>query len=194
MNPFETTANAAGGDGGEAAKAAQVRNVTLVASVAAAAAAVQPIPLLNLALLAPIHIGLVQSIAAIHGYKIDRKTVVEVLATFGTSIVVRGVIMSALQFVPVLGWLASASMAYAMTYAIGEVSHCYFKNGRGMSKSELRTMFQDVYAKKKAEKDASGKSNESLKTKLTNLNEAYQAGLLTEEEYRAKKEEVLKEL
>jgi uncharacterized protein (DUF697 family) len=179
---------------GDAAKLAQVRKVTTVACIASAAAAVQPIPFVNMALLAPIHIGLVQAIGQIHGHRLDAKSVVEVLATFGTSIVVRGVVMSALKLIPIFGWATAASMAYAMTYAVGEVSHCYFKNGRGMSRGEMRSMFDAVYGQKRAEKEADASRNESLKQRLANLTEAYQAGLLTEEEYRAKKEDVLKDL
>ena len=43
-------------------------------------------------------------------------------------------------------------MAYAMTYAIGEVSHCYFTTGRGLSSSQLRSLFRSVYDAKRAEK------------------------------------------
>jgi uncharacterized protein (DUF697 family) len=178
----------------DAEKLAAVRDVTVVCSVGAAAVAIQPIPLLDIALLAPIHIGMVQAIGQVHGHKLDAKTVVEVLATFGGSIVARSVLGSVVKIIPVFGWAASASMAYAMTYAVGEVSHCYFKSGRGLSATELKSMFRSVYDAKRAEKDAAAKSNETLKEKLRQVTEAYEAGLLTEEEYRKKKEDVLKEL
>jgi uncharacterized protein (DUF697 family) len=175
-------------------KLAAVRDVTIVCSVAAAAVTVQPVPLLDIALLAPIHVGMVQAIGQVHGHKLDAKSVVEVLATFGGTIVTRSILGSVVKVIPVFGWAASASMAYAMTYAVGEVSHCYFQSGRGLSSSQLRTMFRSVYDAKRAEKAETAKANETLKEKLRQVTDAYEAGLLTEEEYREKKEQVLKEL
>ena len=55
-------------------------------------------------------------------------------------------------------------------------------------------MFRSVYDEKRAEKAEAGRSNETLKEKLRQVTDAYEAGLLTEEEYRKKKEDVLKEL
>jgi uncharacterized protein (DUF697 family) len=175
-------------------KLAAVRDVTIVCSVAAAAVTVQPVPLLDIALLAPIHVGMVQAIGQVHGHKLDAKSVVEVLATFGGTIVTRSILGSVVKIIPVFGWAASASMAYAMTYAIGEVSHCYFQSGRGLSSSQLRSMFRAVYDAKRAEKAGAAKANETLKEKLRQITDAYEAGLLTEEEYREKKEQALKEL
>jgi len=178
----------------DAEKLAAVRDVTVVCSAAAAAIAVQPVPLLDIALLGPVHVGMVQAIGQVHGHKLDAKTVVEMLATFGGSLVTRSVLGSIVKVIPVFGWAASASMAYAMTYAVGEVSHCYFASGRGLSSSQLRSMFRATYDAKRAEKAEAARTNETLKDKLRQLIDAYEAGLLTEEDYRRKKEEVLKEL
>jgi uncharacterized protein (DUF697 family) len=178
----------------EPEKLGAVRDVTIVCSVAAAAVTVQPVPLLDIALLAPIHIAMVQAIGQVHGHKLDAKSVVEVLATFGGSIVTRSILGSVVKVIPVFGWAASASMAYAMTYAIGEVSHCYFTSGRGLSSTQLRSMFRSVYDAKRTEKGEAARANETLKEKLRQVTDAYEAGLLTEEEYRKKKEDVLKDL
>jgi uncharacterized protein (DUF697 family) len=178
----------------DAEKLAAVRDVTIVCSVGAAAVTVQPVPLLDIALLAPVHVGMVQAIGQVHGHKLDAKSVVEVLATFGGTLVTRSILGSVVKVIPVFGWAASASMAYAMTYAIGEVSHCYFASGRGLSSSQLRTMFRSVYDAKRAEKAEAAKANETLKDKLRQLTDAYEAGLLTAEEYREKKEQVLKDM
>jgi uncharacterized protein (DUF697 family) len=178
----------------DAEKLAAVRDVTVVCSVGAAAVTVQPVPLLDIALLAPIHVGMVQAIGQVHGHKLDAKSVVEMLATFGGTLVTRSILGSVVKVIPVFGWAASASMAYAMTYAIGEVSHCYFASGRGLSSSQLRTMFRSVYDAKRAEKADAAKANETLKDKLRQITDAYEAGLLTAEEYREKKEQVLKEM
>jgi uncharacterized protein (DUF697 family) len=168
-----------------------VRDLIQVGAVASAAIAVQPVPLLDMALLAPIQIGMVQGIGRVHGYKLDKKAVLEILSTFGASIVAQSAIMAAAKLVPFLGWAAAMSMAYALTYAIGEVADHYFRSGRGVSSDELKEMFQRVYKEKKTEKDQASKGNSTLKDKLEQLTEARKSGLLTEEEFEKKKHELL---
>jgi uncharacterized protein (DUF697 family) len=173
-------------------KSAAVRDVIQVCSIAAAAVTVQPIPLLDTALISPIQIGMVQAIGRVHGHKLDKKSIIEILGTFGASIVAQNVIMAAAKLIPFAGALITISMAYALTWSIGEVSDHYFRNGRGVPQSELRDMFKRVYEQKKAEKQAAHKSDETLKGKLEQLKKAYEAGLLTEEEFARKKEDLLR--
>ena len=99
-----------------------VRELVQVCSVAAGAMTIQPFPLLDTALIAPIQIAMVQGIGKIHGHKLDTKSVLEMLSTFGASIVAQNVIMAAAKLIPFFGWVVTISMAYAMTWAIGEVS------------------------------------------------------------------------
>lgn len=169
-----------------------VSDLVQVCSIAAGAVAIQPIPFADIALLAPIQIGLVQGVGRIHGYDLDKKSVVEILSTFGASLVSQHVVIAAAKLVPFAGWVLGASMSYALTYAIGEVSDHYFRTGRGVSARELKEMFKRAYERKKAEKQAANASNESLRHKLEQLKEAYAAGLLTEEEFLRMKEEVLR--
>src|SRR6185503_6629749 len=105
--------------------------------------------------------------------------VVEILSTFGASLVTQGVVMTAVKFVPFFGWVTALTMAYAVTYSIGEVSDHYFKTGRGVSPDALRDMFEKIYKSKKAEKQAAVGKDTSLKSKLEQLTAAFEAGLLT---------------
>lgn len=180
-------------DATEAERSEAMRNITQVCSVAAGAVTIQPIPLLDVALVTPIQISMVQAIARIHGYSLDRKSILEILSTFGASLVAQNVIMAAAKMIPFLGWVIAPSMAYALTWAIGEVSDYYFANGRGVSQHDLQEMFQRIYKAKHAEKKAEHKNNSTLKQRLEQLKEAYASGLLTEEEFTQKKEEVLKD-
>jgi uncharacterized protein (DUF697 family) len=173
-------------------KDAAIRDVIQVCSIAAAAVTIQPVPFLDTALITPIQIAMVQAIGRVHGYSLDRKSIVEILGTFGASIVAQNVIMAAAKLIPFAGALITISMAYALTWAIGEVSDHYFRNGRGVPQGELPDMFKRIYEQKKAEKQAAHKSDESLKSKLEQLKNAYEAGLLTEEEFARKKEDLLK--
>jgi uncharacterized protein (DUF697 family) len=175
-------------------KARHVRDLVQVCSIAAAAVAVQPIPFLDLALLAPIQIGMVQGIGRIHGHDLDRKSVIEILSTFGASLVTQSVIMTSAKLVPFFGWAAALSMAYAITHAIGEVSDHYFRTGRGVPQDSLREMFDACYRRARREKEATTARDATLKDKLQQLTRAYAMGLLTEEEYTRKKEELLKTL
>ncbi|MGZ3451618.1 MAG: DUF697 domain-containing protein [Polyangiales bacterium] len=175
----------------QAEKDAAVRDLIKVCSVAAAAVTIQPIPLLETALISPIQIAMVQAIGRVHGYKLDRKSIVEILGTFGASLVAQNVIMAAAKLIPFAGWLITTSMAYALTYAIGEVSDHYFRNGRGVPQSELKDMFKRVYEQKKAEKQRANEGNATLKDKLEQLKRAHESGLLTQEEFAKKKEQLL---
>lgn len=175
----------------EVEKARAVRELVQVCSVAAGAMTIQPIPLLDTALIAPVQIGLVQGIGKIHGYTLDRRSILEILGTFGASIVAQNLIMGAAKLIPFFGWVVTISMAYALTWAIGEVSDHYFRNGREVDEDELRAMFKRVYESKKDEKTREHKRNKTLKARLSQLKEAREAGLLTDEEFEAKKAELL---
>ena len=169
-----------------------VRDLVTLGSAAAAAVTLQPVPLLDVALLAPIQIAMVQGIAKVHGYTLDRRTVLEWIGTFGASIITRHVLLAAAKLIPFAGWLAGASMAYALTHALGEVTDHYFRTGRGVPSPDLQQMFRTAYAKSRAEKEAKVGADDSLEARLRRLTQAFAAGLLTEDEFRAKKEEILR--
>jgi uncharacterized protein (DUF697 family) len=191
---LETLKRVLDGDYSEATdeeKQKAVRELVQVCAVAAGAVTIQPIPFVDTALIAPIQIGLVQGIGKIHGFKLDKRSILEMLSTFGASLVAQNVIMAAAKFVPFLGWLVTMSMAYAMTWAIGEVSEHYFRNGRNVDEGELKKMFERVYKAKKSEKEKAHKGDKTLKEKLEELKEAKKDGLLTDEEFEAKKAELL---
>jgi uncharacterized protein (DUF697 family) len=175
----------------DAEKQAAVRELVQVCSVAAGAMTVQPFPFVDTALIAPIQIAMVQGIGKIHGYKLDKRSILEMLSTFGASIVAQNVIMAAAKFIPFFGWVVTISMAYALTWAIGEVSSRYFASGRTLDEDELRAMFDRVYKEKKEEKSSQHKQNKTLRAKLEELKDARKRGLLTDEEFERKKAEIL---
>lgn len=194
MGYLDTLGRVMKGDYGAASaeeKAAAVHEVIQVCAVAAAAVTIQPFPVADVLLLSPIQIGMVQSIGRIHGRTLDKKTVLEILSTVGASLVAQNVIMAAAKLIPVLGSIVAMSMGYALTYAIGEVSDLYFKHGSTLSSSELKSRFRSVYETKKKEKESAAK-DPKLKEKLEALKKAFEADVLSKEEFEAKKEEVLK--
>ncbi|MFW5921322.1 MAG: YcjF family protein [Polyangiales bacterium] len=170
-----------------------VRDVIQVCSAASGAVAVQPFPVADIALLAPIQIGMVQAIGRIRGCSIDHRTALEILSTFGATLVSHGVVRTSVRLVPVFGWLMGISMSYASTWALGEVSDVWFRCGRDVPPADLRAMFREIYAKKKAEKQAEHRGDDSLEQRLDDLGRAYERGLIDEEEFRKKKEEMLRD-
>lgn len=168
-----------------------IKDIIQMCSVAAGAVAIQPVPLLDVVLISPIQIGMVQAVGRIHGHKLDKTSVLEILGTFGASLVAQNVIMAAAKLIPFVGWIIAPSMAYALTYAIGEVSDYYFSHGRGVPESELKAMFKEVFEQKKTERQAAYKEAGSLKQRLTELTEAFEAGLITADEFEQKKQDVL---
>ena len=169
-----------------------VRELIQVCSIASGAVAIQPIPFVDSVLITPIQIAMVQAIGRVRGYNLDKKSIVEILGTFGASLLAQNLILAAAKFVPFAGWVMGVAMAYALTYAVGEVSDHYFRTGRGPSADELRAKFKETYDQKRREKQAQHKENQTLKQKLEQLTEAFKSGLLTEEEFGRKKEDLLK--
>lgn len=169
-----------------------VRELIQVCSIASGAVAIQPIPFVDSVLITPIQIAMVQAIGRVRGYNLDKKSIVEILGTFGASLLAQNLILAAAKFVPFAGWVMGVAMAYALTYAVGEVSDHYFRTGRGTSADELRAKFKETYDQKRREKQAQHKENQTLKQKLEQLTEAFKSGLLTEEEFGRKKEDLLK--
>jgi uncharacterized protein (DUF697 family) len=174
-------------------RAEAVQTLIQTGAVAASAVTIQPIPFVDSLLIAPIQIGMVQAIARVYGHRLDRQAVLEMLSTFGASIVAQNVMIAAAKFVPFFGWVVTISMAYALTWAIGEVSDHYFRAGRGVDPGELRSMFKDVYTSKRAEKESEHRADSSLKSRLDQLRAAFEAGLIDEEEFRATKEQILRD-
>ena len=172
-------------------KQASVKEVIGACAIAAGVVTVQPLPLLDIALLTPIQIAMVRAIGRIHGFSLDQKAIMEILSAFGASLVAQAAILAGAKFVPIFGWAVAIAMAYALTYAIGEVSDFYFKNGRGVSNDELQDRFKQVYKEKKAEKESEIRGNKSLKKKLEALKKAKEDGILSEEEFEKKKAEVM---
>ena len=186
-----------GGDFDEATeleKVAAVHEVLQVASIAASAVSIQPIPFVDMVLIAPIQIGMVQCIGRIYGYRLDKKAVVEILSTFGAGLVTQGALMSAAKLIPFVGWLVTVPMAYAMTWAVGEVAHYYFQMGRGVPPSELSSMFERVYRQKKEERKTAQEGATSVHDKLKDIVRAREEGLLSDEEFEEAKAKILSEI
>ena len=123
----------------------------IVATAAAAAAATGaiPIPFTDAAVLVPEQIGMIASITAVFGIPIEKATVTALLSatigTVGTTVMGKTVVSGLLKMIPgvgsVAGGVISASVAAALTAALGEayIAIMMMVSKGEMSISELDT-------------------------------------------------------
>jgi uncharacterized protein (DUF697 family) len=155
-------------------------------SIAAAAAAVQPVPLVDLALLTPIQVGMVRSIAMVYGQPLGLRSALELLGTFGTSLIAQHAIMAAVKLAPGAALPVAISVAYAITYAIGEASKVHFQRGPSLSNENLRDVFRRTYRKQRGAVKHAVK-NKQLVGELRRLTAARRNGQIDDAEYERRK-------
>lgn len=138
----------------EAERDTAAREVIQIASYAAAAAAVVPVPLVDAALLLPIHTTLVMTVGHIHGRNLSdaeaKRVALELGAVAGVTMAGRAA-LSVLKKVllPGLGGVLAAPAAFAVTWALGRVSNAYFKDP-SLSREDLKKVFSDAFKEGKA--------------------------------------------
>ena len=181
-------------DASEEKRSEAVRNVISVCSIASGAVGLQPVPMLDLAVMAPMQVAMVQAIGHIHGHPLSKRSVAEMLSTLGGSIMTQATMRTAARIVPGIGLVMSASMAYSLTWAMGETSDHYFRNGRGLSDAELSRTFEEAYRRKRREKTSASPNGPALKDRLKMLEEVFAMGLIDEQEYAQKKSDLIAEI
>ncbi len=168
--------------------------VIRVCSVGAAAVVVQPLPMLDIALLTPIHVAMVKAIGGIYGYTLDRKTALGIIGAFGASIAAQNLVLASAKLLPLASLPIAISVAYALTHAIGEASRVYFQSGRKLTRARMKQVFDHDYSETKRATLHAAKQDPALGERLARITDAYRAGVLTEEEYERKKQEALARL
>jgi uncharacterized protein (DUF697 family) len=131
-----------------AEKAKAAREVIQRSSLASALLAVEPIPLLDVAIVNPIEHRMVQSIARLHGYQLDRKEIAETFAMLRGRLIGPNAAIAVAQLitlVPIFPDLIAATLAYALTAAIGDLGDRYFRTGRSMSSREVKASFDAIF-------------------------------------------------
>lgn len=112
-----------------------------VATGAAAAAGASPIPFSDAALLVPIQLGMMASIAVTYGISMERSTAASIAATAAATTAGRSVVGNLLKFVPGAGTAVAgtinASVASTFTYAIG---HAWTRVCERLARGELRAV------------------------------------------------------
>jgi uncharacterized protein (DUF697 family) len=123
-----------------------VETIRLSAS-RAAVVALQPLPLVDSAVLTPLQLRMVNGIARIRGVR-DPEAGRRLLGSLFGSMVRPHLTMAgmkAIPFVPILPDLVAASVAHALTWALGEVSDEFFQANPTPTDDELRGRFDALY-------------------------------------------------
>lgn len=162
-----------------------------------------PIPLVDFAAVTAIQLEMLQQLADLYGVdysKSNGKTFVSALT--GTTVARLGA--SFLKAIPGVGTvLGGASMSLASgasTYAVGQVAIDHFTNSGNLSnfvEDQLKKAYEDAFQKGKSYvSDLEDNKNEAanIYQALEELGRLKDRGILTEEEFQAKKKQLLDRL
>lgn len=183
-----------------------------------------PIPVLDLAAVSAVQLDMINKLCGLYGVDYSESLGKSVLAAVagGTFARVGSSLIKALPGVGfLLGGLSMAVLAGASTYAIGQVFITHFESNGSMDdfnweawkrayeeQFELGKEFaQKVQKEWEAEKDGKGSNSkgsaptasvgvesDAVIAKLEKLNELKERGIITEEEFNAKKQSLLQQL
>jgi uncharacterized protein (DUF697 family) len=176
-----------------------VRRLIHTGCAAATVVALQPVPVLDVALIMPIQVGMVQGIGRVRGYRLDRKSVLEILRNVRTGLVTQHAAMIAAKLVPAVGSVLAACVAHGLTYAVGTLGDHYFRAGRTMLPDAMKITLQRAYAEK-FQKTCKSKFCElrvflggqpAMVTRMRDLEQARREGRISDEEAERRVEEIL---
>ena len=172
-----------------AERARAVSQLIRITSAAAAVSALQPVPFVDAAILTPMQHRMVQSIAMVHGYHLDRSDLRELFRAFRPRIAQAHVtigLAKSVPLVPVIFDAVAVSVAYALTFAVGEASDHHFRAQRLTSPDEMseprgiyRETFERAFQQKRNELRAMFRSPE-IRRVVASLKKAHRDGKMDE--------------
>jgi uncharacterized protein (DUF697 family) len=168
-------------------------------SMATALVSLEPLPIVDSAVMIPMQVKMVQAIGRIRGYVVDFNEVQNriFMAFPGRLIVLHSALAGSkfVGFIPIVTDLFEASLAYALTSTIGELSDGYFRSGRTMPRARVTAAFDDIYKRvyrqQRKELEALW-ANPSVRRQVDQLKAARRDGLLSEDELERRFDELLK--
>jgi uncharacterized protein (DUF697 family) len=114
--------------GGDEEKARAARDLIHKTSTTAAVSALQPIPVLDAAILTPLQHRMVRSLGVIRGARLEPEQVKCMFRAVKRPIVLSQTMLAVAKLVQFIPWapeVFALSLAYALTFAIGQVSDEY---------------------------------------------------------------------
>jgi len=168
-----------------AQKEARVEQIISVSSMAAMATASAPLPFLEM----PVQMAMVKAIAKVHGNRSPgKKALLQLAATAGAGLVLRQL----LRLLPIAGNVSLLSRLYAATWALGRAANLYF-SATNPSPEAVRQVFEETLNQKEAESTERMEKNH-MEARFAELSALRDKGVISEEEYRRKRADLLSEL
>ena len=112
----------------------------------AATAGAFPIPWLDLLVLPSIQTRMIYQLADLYGQPLSAQRFMELASTLGMGMLMRQAAREVVKFVPVIGSLAGATLAWASTYALGKAFCFYYSavhKGHVPQPEQLKHYYQD---------------------------------------------------
>jgi uncharacterized protein (DUF697 family) len=161
----------------------RVEQVIGLSAMAAMAMAATPVPFLEL----PVQAAMVRAIARVHGHeKSGREVLWELGAALGGGIVLR----QAFRLLPLVGPLPFLSRIYGATYALGRVAHVYYASEAAPQPEQLKQLFERT-ARSETLAESRRLDRDDVESTLRFLDELRARAVISEGEYRRKRDEVL---
>jgi uncharacterized protein (DUF697 family) len=161
----------------------RVEQIIGLSAMAAMAMAATPVPFLEL----PVQAAMVRAIARVHGHdKSGRQVLWELGAALGGAVVLRQVF----RLLPLVGPLPFLSRIYGATAALGRVAHLYYAAEGAPQRTELKALFERT-ARSETLLESRRLSRPDVESTLRWLDDLRARAVITEAEYRRKRDEVL---
>lgn len=124
------------------------KDVVSMTAYGSAGASIVPVPLVDLALLVPIHSTMVMTLGHIYGRPVTdteaKRVVLELGAVAGATMAGRAAVVALKKLLlPGIGGVLAAPASFAVTWGFGWLAIAYFKDPH-LSRDELREVFRDA--------------------------------------------------
>lgn len=164
-----------------------------------------PIPILDIAAVTAVQLDLVKQLSQVYGVQHQGGMIDKGLITALTGSIFARIGASFIKIIPVvgsmLGGVSMAMMSGASTYAVGQVFKRHFEAGGDFSNfnpASARNLFDEEYERGKhmaeewkKEKNNPSSTSDDVLGKLKQLGELKEAGVISEEEFKKMKADLL---
>jgi uncharacterized protein (DUF697 family) len=124
----------------------QAMPLILSYSTLAAGAGAIPVPFVDLLLIPGIQAKMVHALADVYGQPMTTERFWEIASSLGTGVIARQAAREAAKFIPGVGVVAGAALAWGITFALGRAFCQYFQSireGHVPDPAMLKTMFEN---------------------------------------------------
>ena len=164
----------------------RVEQIIQAGATTAMALGAAPIPFLE----TPVMAAMVRAIGKVHGTnQTGKRALLELAGAMGGGLALRQLS----RLIPIGGSVVFASRIYGATWALGRAADLYFSSQVKPSSDDIRQVYEETMDRKMKEQE--GKMNASdFETRLKELDDLLKRKVITPEEYRKKREQLLESL